>query len=150
MRQIVTEWFRIPAVWPLLAATLAGLGRPVTVWSGACGTGEEAYSAAILLHDHGIPGQVLASDLDADLLKVAERGRYDRANIDTNLREGRLSRPRSPSTSGLSMAGLWSLRTSVSVSPSLCGSSAQIRRPRVMWPCCATCGVTSTSPCRPG
>lgn len=92
MRQIVTEWFRLPAVWPLLAATLTGFEPPVTVWSGACGTGEEAYSAAILLHDHGIAGQVLASDLDADLLKVAERARYDRANIATNVGEGRLTR----------------------------------------------------------
>ncbi|MFF0243957.1 CheR family methyltransferase [Streptosporangium sandarakinum] len=92
MRYIITEWFRIPRVWPILADVLTAFGRPVTVWSGACGTGEEAYSAAILLHDHGIPGKVIASDVDKDLLALAEAGRYSRANITGNMREGRLTR----------------------------------------------------------
>ena len=51
MRRIVTEWFRIPRVWPILAAALAAFDRPVTVWSGACGSGEEAWAAAILLDE---------------------------------------------------------------------------------------------------
>ncbi len=92
MREIMTDWFRIPRVWPLLAATLTAFDRPVTVWSGACGTGEEAYSAAMLLHDHGIPGRVLASDIDADLLAIAEAGRYDLPSPTLTPRLGALSR----------------------------------------------------------
>lgn len=92
MRQIVTEWFRTPRVWPILARLLAATGRPVTVWSGGCGTGEEPYSAAILLADHGIPGRIVATDLDADLVAIAQRATYHARDIDTNVHEGRLTR----------------------------------------------------------
>ncbi len=90
-RRIVTEWFRVPAVWPLLAARLAGVDGPVTVWSGACGTGEEAYSAAILLEQHGLPGEVYATDIDAPNLATAEAGVYERAAIEREVTEGRLT-----------------------------------------------------------
>jgi len=92
VRRIVTEWFRIPRVWPILAAALAAFDRPVTVWSGACGSGEEAWSAAILLDEHGIGGQVLATDLDPDLLAIAEAGHYSARDVRSNVAEGRLTR----------------------------------------------------------
>ncbi|MGC9381507.1 CheR family methyltransferase [Streptomyces sp. MH13] len=90
-RRIVTEWFRVPAVWPLLAARLDRVGGPVTVWSGACGTGEEAYSAAILLEEQGIDGEVYATDVDAPNLATARAGVYDRAALDREVAEGRLT-----------------------------------------------------------
>lgn len=91
MRRIVTEWFRVPRVWPHVARHLASLGRPVTVWSGGCGTGQEAYSAAILLAERGIPGCVVATDIDADLLAVAERGEYQARDVHLDVDERRLT-----------------------------------------------------------
>lgn len=76
MRKIVTGWFRTPAIWPTLADIARGHDRPVVIWSGACGTGEEAYSAAITLHDAGIDATVIASDIDADLVDLARAARY--------------------------------------------------------------------------
>ncbi|MCJ1682344.1 hypothetical protein MT350_04125 [Rathayibacter sp. VKM Ac-2928] len=37
-------------------------------------TGEEAYSVAILLEHHGIPGRVIATDIDLELIAIARRG----------------------------------------------------------------------------
>ncbi|MFJ4867784.1 CheR family methyltransferase [Streptomyces sp. NPDC088757] len=90
-RRIVTEWFRVPAVWPLLARRLADAGGPVTVWSGACGTGEEAYSAAILLEERGLPGEVYATDVDEPNLATARAGVYRRTAIEQDVAEGRLT-----------------------------------------------------------
>lgn len=90
-RRIVTEWFRVPKVWPLLAAQLATMDRPVTVWSGACGTGQEAYSAAILLIDRGIPGHVIATDIDRGNLATARRAVYAREDLERDVQCGRLT-----------------------------------------------------------
>ncbi|MEU3413751.1 CheR family methyltransferase [Streptomyces sp. NPDC006658] len=90
-RRIVTEWFRVPAVWPLLVRRLERVGGPVTVWSGACGTGEEAYSAAILLDEHGIEGEVYATDIDVPNLATARAGVYEQAAIGREVAEGRLT-----------------------------------------------------------
>ncbi|MER8003402.1 CheR family methyltransferase [Streptomyces sp. NPDC095613] len=72
----VTGWFRMPRVWPVIARTLKTFAEPVTVWSGACATGEEPYSAAILLRELRISGRVLASDVNDAHLTTAERGWY--------------------------------------------------------------------------
>ncbi|MFG2671158.1 CheR family methyltransferase [Streptomyces sp. NPDC048445] len=90
-RTIVTEWFRVPAVWPLLAAQLAENDGPVTVWSGACGTGQEAYSAAILLAERNLDGEVYATDIDLPNLETARRGEYPSNAIALQVREGRLT-----------------------------------------------------------
>ena len=53
--------------------------RPITIWSSASSTGEEPYSMAITaLEALGAraPVQVLASDLDTNVLKKAEEGVY--------------------------------------------------------------------------
>jgi len=53
--------------------------RPITIWSSASSTGEEPYSIAITaLEALGAraPVQVLASDLDTNVLKKAEEGVY--------------------------------------------------------------------------
>jgi chemotaxis protein methyltransferase CheR len=53
--------------------------RPITIWSSASSTGEEPYSIAITaLETLGAraPVQVLASDLDTNVLKKAEEGVY--------------------------------------------------------------------------
>jgi chemotaxis protein methyltransferase CheR len=53
--------------------------RPITIWSSASSTGEEPYSIAITaLEAMGAhaPVQILASDLDTNVLKKAEEGVY--------------------------------------------------------------------------
>lgn len=67
-------------------AALASLLRqrisygPVTLWSAACSTGEEAYSMAITaieaLGEQATQVSVLASDLDTRAVRVAELGVY--------------------------------------------------------------------------
>jgi chemotaxis methyl-accepting protein methylase len=90
-RKIVTEWFRTPCIWPLLAERMQALTRSAVIWSGACGTGQEAYSAAILLLQHGIRGRVLATDIDRPNLDTARAGRYPREQISAEVTEGRLT-----------------------------------------------------------
>lgn len=53
--------------------------RPITIWSSASSTGEEPYSIAITALEalgSNAPVQVLASDLDTNVLKKAEEGVY--------------------------------------------------------------------------
>jgi chemotaxis protein methyltransferase CheR len=53
--------------------------RPITIWSSASSTGEEPYSIAITAFEalgQNAPVQVLASDLDTNVLKKAAEGVY--------------------------------------------------------------------------
>lgn len=54
--------------------------RPITIWSSASSTGEEPYSIAMtaveVLGGYGAPVEVLASDLDTNVLKKAADGIY--------------------------------------------------------------------------
>ena len=53
--------------------------RPITIWSSASSTGEEPYSIAITAVEalgQNAPVQVLASDLDTNVLKKAAEGVY--------------------------------------------------------------------------
>ena len=58
-------------------------GEPFRVWSAGCSTGEEPYTIAMCLTD-AIPGhdfQVLASDLDTQVLASAREGVYQLASV---------------------------------------------------------------------
>jgi chemotaxis protein methyltransferase CheR len=48
------------------------------IWVAGCGTGEEAYSIAILLHEAGVLDRslVYATDIDDRSLRIAESGAY--------------------------------------------------------------------------
>lgn len=87
----VTDFFRDDAVWDILrkrvipdmvADKLRGRSRTIRIWSAGCATGEEPYSIAMMVLD--ILGKdadkflinVLGSDLDPDVLRFAEKGRY--------------------------------------------------------------------------
>lgn len=78
----VTGFFRDPESWRRLSQVLAaepdGSGAPFYAWSMGCSTGEEAWSLALLLRDFGGGFQVLASDVNARAIAVAEAGVYDR------------------------------------------------------------------------
>jgi len=71
----------VPAVWALADETLRA-------WSAGCSSGEEAYSLAILFHQHAEALRetrrlsrlrVLGTDIDRDSLAAAERGAYEEA-----------------------------------------------------------------------
>ncbi|WP_150910285.1 CheR family methyltransferase [Marinobacter halotolerans] len=58
--------------------------RPFRLWSAACSSGEEAYSAAMVLSDAlGKTGwEVLASDISTEVLGRASKGRYPMTRTD--------------------------------------------------------------------
>lgn len=50
--------------------------RTPHIWSCGCSTGEEAYSLAMLALERGLDVQVTGTDINADALAHAQRGRY--------------------------------------------------------------------------
>jgi chemotaxis protein methyltransferase CheR len=73
------------AVVPAMIAA-ARRGAPVRLWSAACSSGQEAYSMALailsawpeaLSHDV----KILATDIDPNMLKIGEAGRYESASV---------------------------------------------------------------------
>lgn len=102
----VTSFFRDPAVWDHLAEValpqlLAGrsANNNLRAWSIGCSTGEEAYSLAMvftevlerLAQPTHFSLQIFASDLSADAIAAARRGRYP-ASIASNVSAERLAR----------------------------------------------------------
>jgi chemotaxis protein methyltransferase CheR len=87
----LTAFFREPYHFPTLVehvmkAHAAAPGRPVTVWSAGCSTGQEPYSIAIALAEAfdtmAPPVRIVASDIDTEALAVAQRGVYPLAKLD--------------------------------------------------------------------
>lgn len=64
---------------------------PLRLWCCACSTGEEPYSAAMVLREAGCAGEILATDCDAEALAAARRGIYALEVVD-GLGEERLRR----------------------------------------------------------
>ena len=56
-------------------------GRALRIWSAGCGRGEEAHTLAMLLEERGIPGSVLATDIDAAALAAAREASYPEAAL---------------------------------------------------------------------
>jgi two-component system, chemotaxis family, CheB/CheR fusion protein len=88
----VTSFFRDAATFEawertVVPALFAGASADDTlrVWVAGCATGEEAYSIAMLLHEHAsrLPAppavQLFASDLDDDAVALAREGLYPAA-----------------------------------------------------------------------
>lgn len=92
----VSEFFRNPEHFRELREQYLPLlltdRRQLKIWSAGCATGEEPYSLAMLVAED-IPGQViqvLATDLDKEVLEEAKTGRYPAArlkNIPADLRD---------------------------------------------------------------
>jgi two-component system CheB/CheR fusion protein len=85
----VTAFFRDEAAWQYLAAEVIPqliaeipAERPIRVWSAACASGEEAYTAAMLLAEELGEAQFLdrvkiyATDVDEEALTVARQAAY--------------------------------------------------------------------------
>jgi len=77
----LTSFFRENHHFDLLQKQLIGLThRPIKIWCSAASTGEEPYTLAITACEAfdslTPPVQILASDIDTNVLKTAERGVY--------------------------------------------------------------------------
>ena len=83
----VTEFFREPAVFESVRTEvlprLVGKRRPLRVWSGACSTGEELYSLAILLAEAGLLRRsfLLGTDCRTDAIARARTALYGSAAV---------------------------------------------------------------------
>jgi chemotaxis protein methyltransferase CheR len=76
----LTSFFREEHHFPLLAAELAQRkGRSLRLWCNAASTGEEPYSLAMTVAESVGPGtavEIVCSDIDTQVLTIAERGVY--------------------------------------------------------------------------
>ncbi|GMG83744.1 protein-glutamate O-methyltransferase [Paralimibaculum aggregatum] len=81
------DWLRSTGL-PALAAAGAGRLRPLEIWSAACSSGQELYSALMTVAGSHGPGQAplrargLGTDLSAAILRRAERAIYTREEIE--------------------------------------------------------------------
>jgi chemotaxis protein methyltransferase CheR len=97
----VSKFYRNPDVWEVVAsAVLPELyGRPdpvINAWSAGTASGEEAYTIAMLAHDHALDRavanrvRILGTDIDRESLSWAERAEYNdfaMGDIDTEVRD---------------------------------------------------------------
>jgi chemotaxis protein methyltransferase CheR len=60
----------------LVALAKTRPGAKLRVWSSACSTGEEPYSAAIALREAGRGADILATDIDTEALETGRRAVY--------------------------------------------------------------------------
>jgi chemotaxis protein methyltransferase CheR len=87
----VTKFFRDPEVFALIGRVilpaLSARKSRLHIWCAGCSSGEEAYSLAILLHEHisahpGISGVIYATDIDETILKRAKEGIYEESTLE--------------------------------------------------------------------
>ncbi|WP_010283598.1 CheR family methyltransferase [Bacillus timonensis] len=82
----VTEMFRDPLFFLDFREKVIPMLRTypsIRIWHAGCSTGEEVYSMAILLLEEGLyeKTKIYATDINADVLKVAKSGRYSLENM---------------------------------------------------------------------
>jgi chemotaxis protein methyltransferase CheR len=93
----VSEWLRNPEKWEelqqVILPELLRQSPRLKLWSAGCSNGSEPYSLSLLLHELDQAGnhQVLATDLDEEILKVARAGVYSEKDI-RNLSPARRAR----------------------------------------------------------
>jgi len=76
----LTSFFREPHHFELLAqrarsARERGAGA-LRIWSAACSTGEEPWSMAMVMREAQQPAEILATDIDSEVLATAREGVY--------------------------------------------------------------------------
>ena len=72
-----TYFFREPQHFQFLARWLDGRREPLRIWSAACSSGEEPYTLAMVLAEHGpADWSILGSDLSRTVLEKAEAAIY--------------------------------------------------------------------------
>lgn len=88
-----TSFFRDVSLWKVLQDELLPElrgARPVSVWSAACSTGQEAYSLAILAKELQIPLRVHGTDIAQTVVDKAKSGTYTRLEVNRGLSARRL------------------------------------------------------------
>jgi chemotaxis protein methyltransferase CheR len=82
----LTSFFREAHHFPLLAEHVRKITEPVTIWCSASSTGEEPYSIAMTLCEAfdtlTPPAQVIATDIDTNVLNTAANGVYPLERLD--------------------------------------------------------------------
>jgi len=76
-----TELFRDPGIWITLHDEILpkfANNKRINIWHAGCSTGQEVYSMMIVLEEMGLLDKcdIYASDINSDVLKLAEAGRY--------------------------------------------------------------------------
>ncbi|MFL6709574.1 MAG: CheR family methyltransferase [Massilia sp.] len=82
----LTSFFRESHHFPLLADHLRRLSAPITIWCSASSTGEEPYSIAMTaceaFNSLTPPVQIIATDIDTNVLATGEKGVYSIERLD--------------------------------------------------------------------
>lgn len=88
-----TSFFRTPRVWAYIKEKFLpewlenNPGKTLKIWSAASSTGEEVYTLGMVCSDFqqknpGFNYQIVASDINAEVLQKAKNGVYSGRNID--------------------------------------------------------------------
>ena len=85
-----TELFRDPEVWRVLYQNFYPTMRKkkyINVWHAGCSSGQEVYSNLILLNELNLldKSNVVATDLNNMMLKVAKSGKYNKKQNQKNI-----------------------------------------------------------------
>jgi chemotaxis protein methyltransferase CheR len=76
----LTSFFREPHHFELLSAWAGERAKasaaPIRVWSSGCSTGEEAWSIAMVLREAVGAAEILATDIDSEVLRVGQAAVY--------------------------------------------------------------------------
>lgn len=88
----LTAFFREPHHFPMLKEhVLSTLNRPVRLWCSAASTGEEPYTMAMTMVDafgtFNPPVEIIATDIDTNVLRTAEAGIYPLERVEKLPRE---------------------------------------------------------------
>ena len=82
----LTSFFRESHHFPLLADHVSNLAGPITIWCSASSTGEEPYSIAMTVCEAfntlSPPVQIIATDIDTNVLATGEKGVYGLERLD--------------------------------------------------------------------
>lgn len=73
----VTEFYRDPRQFSTLRTMIlpeiAKTNKNLKVWSAGCSTGAEAYTIGMLIDAQGLSANILATDIDRNILEIADR-----------------------------------------------------------------------------
>ena len=66
---------------------VANPNLPLSIWSAASSSGQEAYSMAMLMNENfpGMPFKILGTDISTNIVKRAMAGRYDQLEVNRGL-----------------------------------------------------------------
>lgn len=82
-----TELFRDPEIWKIIRQDIFpkySAEKQINIWHPGVSTGQEAYSMMVIADEAGVLDQcrIIGTDLNEDVLAVAESGKYKYREID--------------------------------------------------------------------